>query len=179
MNKDCGDFYELLVDYADGELAGAEVEAVAQHLARCAACRASLQRLERSLALARAIWQEPLVVPRSSGSRRLKPVLAGTLAACAAALLLISGLLLLLRKSETGFNETASYATTGAVDDTDVELFLARHVQAARLAASANLLANTPAAAPYDEGALTYLASAYSDTDAGRQAAQRILSEEL
>lgn len=54
----CDEIAEELVDYADGELSGPESAAVAAHLAACERCRATLAALERSLVLARAIWED-------------------------------------------------------------------------------------------------------------------------
>ncbi|MEE8450586.1 MAG: zf-HC2 domain-containing protein [Thermoguttaceae bacterium] len=54
----CHSIANLLVPYADGELPESDVQLVAAHLAECADCRDELQRLERSLELARSVWQE-------------------------------------------------------------------------------------------------------------------------
>jgi hypothetical protein len=46
-----------LVDYSDGELSEAEAGEVMTHLAECPECRAELRMLQRSLELARSVWQ--------------------------------------------------------------------------------------------------------------------------
>jgi anti-sigma factor RsiW len=175
-SETCDLLANLLVDYADGELSRAQAAEVEQHLARCPVCRARLQRLERSLDLARDVWQDSFVVPPSGPSgrkSRLKPVLRTSLAACAAALLLIAGFSLLPRKPRAEIEQTALKTIVDPAEEIDFQALLAREVQAARLAASANLLASDSTTAPYDREALAYLASAYPDTEPGRQAARR------
>lgn len=168
-NEPCGPLADLLVDYADGELSSAEAEAVAEHLAHCPACRARLERLERSLDLARVVWQESFVVPPSGGRFRLKPALF----AGAAALLLVSAIRFLPRQPGPEVVPLSREAVVEPVDHADFEKLLAREVQAARLAASADLLASHSAVASYQRDALAYLASAYPDTEPGRLAARR------
>jgi predicted anti-sigma-YlaC factor YlaD len=175
-SKTCDRLADLLVDYADGELPGAQAAQVEQHLATCPACRASLQRLEHSLDLARGIWRESLVGPPSgpSGKRfRLKPVLQTSLAACAAALLLAVGVWLFSRSPSPEIRQTARKTFTEPAEEIDLHALLAREVQAARLAASVNQLASSSAAPSYQREAMEYLASAYPDTEPGRWAARQ------
>jgi anti-sigma factor RsiW len=56
--RECETIRDLLVDYADGELAAADGQRVAAHLESCADCRAEMRLLERSLEVARAVWHE-------------------------------------------------------------------------------------------------------------------------
>ena len=48
-SETCHSMADLLVPYADGELAEADTRVVAAHLAECADCRCELKLLERSL----------------------------------------------------------------------------------------------------------------------------------
>ena len=82
-NQACRSIADLLVPYADRELPEADVQLVADHLAECADCRDELQRLDRSLELAQAIWQEdagrePIAQPAVHGNndrkRRARPM---------------------------------------------------------------------------------------------------------
>jgi hypothetical protein len=88
-------------------------------------------------------------------------------------LLLIAGFSLLPRKPRAEIEQTALKTIVDPAEEIDFQALLAREVQAARLAASANLLASDSTTAPYDREALAYLASAYPDTEPGRQAARR------
>jgi predicted anti-sigma-YlaC factor YlaD len=174
-NKACDALADQLVDYADGELSAAETEAVAAHLAHCPACQATLQRLERSLNLARAVWQQAAdgdharqqSMPIRPAARRFR-----TLAACVAILLLATGIFFVRRDREPEIKATALETAVEPADDIDFEALLAREAQAARLAASAELLASHSATLPYEQDALAYLASAYPDTEPGRRAAR-------
>jgi anti-sigma factor RsiW len=169
----CDCVADLLVDYADGELAASRAAQLEQHLAGCPACRAHLARLERSLDLARAVWRESLVVSPSGGEFRRKPALRAPLAACAAALLLVGGLIFVSRPSSPAIQKTARETAIEPEAEIDFAALVAREAQAARLAAAADLLASEAATAPYGREALAYLASAHPDTEPGRQAARR------
>jgi anti-sigma factor RsiW len=170
MNDSCSTLADLLVDYADGELSSAQAATVEDHLAQCPACRASLQRLERSLDLARAAWQESAELP-ASPRRPLRR--SGALMACAAALLMVAGLFYFSREPRPRLAESAPETTAEAVENVDFERLLTQEVRAARLAVSANLLAGHVPASSYERGALAYLAGAYPETEPGRQAARQ------
>ncbi len=169
-NESCDSLADLLVDYADRELSQAQAVLIEDHLAHCSACRENLQRLERSLDLARAVWQEAAARPVTIR----RPVRrSGTLAACAAGLLVIAGFLYVAREQRPRPDHGTLEAVTDTAETVDFEIVLAREVQAARLAVSAEFLASHSATAPYDRDALVYLASTYPDTEPGRQAARR------
>jgi anti-sigma factor RsiW len=172
----CDSWADLLVDYADGELSGSQAAQLEQHLAGCPACRASLARLERSLDLARAVWNESAEVALPSAAqatvrergRRL------AVAACVAAMLLAAGIFWFPRSRVPEVHEVAQQESgVSPAEEIDLQALVAREAQAARLAASANLLAAEAATAPYGQEALAYLASAYPDTEPGRQAARQ------
>jgi hypothetical protein len=179
-----------LVDYSDGRLAEAESARVAAHVAECLRCRSELALLERSLELAREVWQraadeaslpasEPL--PSRGGLGRIRA--AAVAAACVAAVLLGLGSWLAWRGhtvDEAEPNQLAapslSPTTTDEVVDEpiDVESLIARADRAARLAASAELLSVQPGLEQYRENTERYLAEAYRGTPAGDRAAGRI-----
>jgi anti-sigma factor RsiW len=65
----CEGFADRIVDYVDGELSQAEAQAIAGHLGECESCRQMAKALQRSLGLARVIWQDNLAI-RSDAARR-------------------------------------------------------------------------------------------------------------
>jgi anti-sigma factor RsiW len=74
--RECETIRDLLVDYADGELAAADGQRVAAHLESCPDCRAEMRLLQRSLEVARAVWHELAAVEHG-----LPSPLSGELAA--------------------------------------------------------------------------------------------------
>jgi hypothetical protein len=72
MTKECETIRDLLVDYADGELAADDGRRTAAHLESCADCRAELRLLQRSLDVARTVWQEA-----ASAEQLPSPLLGG------------------------------------------------------------------------------------------------------
>jgi len=65
----CDEFKDRIVDYVDGELPEDEAQVVARHLAECPYCRQTAHDLQRSLGLARVLWEDNLGV-RSDAARR-------------------------------------------------------------------------------------------------------------
>ena len=72
----CSEVQDALVKSSDDELPPAEAARIAGHVAHCAACRAELQLLRRSLELAQQVWCEPLGKPRLERTTKNKPSLA-------------------------------------------------------------------------------------------------------
>jgi anti-sigma factor RsiW len=196
----CDTVSPLLVDYSDGRLPEAESARVAAHVAECLRCRSELASLERSLELARQLWEEAAdratlpvsePLPSRGGPGRIRTVAVA--AACVAALLLAIGGRLLWRggspdevkpnqlavSSESpGTSEeplpSAIAPDEGVDDEMDVESLIARADRAARLAASAELLSSQPGLEQYRENTERYLAEAYRGTPAGDRAAGRV-----
>lgn len=54
----CLEIADLLVDFADDNLATAQRQAVAAHLADCPDCRRTLAALQQSLSLAQTLWED-------------------------------------------------------------------------------------------------------------------------
>ena len=95
MNRSCQDIQLLLTEFADDELAAAEAEAVASHVARCGDC---LTVLNQEMTLRQTLGSLPVQAgptipvpaPVSRGRhRRWQPVLGGLVAAALALAVLI------------------------------------------------------------------------------------------
>ena len=201
-SQSCDTVRGLLVDYSDGELSAAEAGRVAAHLAKCPLCRSDLRMLERSLELARSVWREsaaraPSRLPgglRTDRDRSPKQA-AVAVVACVAAVLLAAGAWLFWHARPGGeldptelaatierptsrpaslATETEESAPAPPSEDADVETLIARVGRAARLAASAELLAAQPGLEQYGAQADRYLAAAYRGTPAGDGAATRV-----
>jgi anti-sigma factor RsiW len=67
MTTACKEFADRIVDYVDGELPPAEAGAVARHLAQCESCRRTAAALQRSLGLARLLWEDNLTETAAIG----------------------------------------------------------------------------------------------------------------
>lgn len=174
----CQDVDELLVAYADGELAAEPAERVSAHLATCEKCRCKLAALERSLELAGAVWEESaeaMAAPAAECVRRRSSWIKAA-AAAAACIVLAVGLaaLWLATRPESQPPHLPPDARQTAAG---VEAMIQREEASARLAASARILSLQPGAEQAAEDAYRYLASAYSDTPAGQEAARRILPQ--
>jgi hypothetical protein len=197
-HEPCDRIREQLVPYSDGELAGDPLGRVEAHLAECPGCRSDLHRLERSLDLARSVWQEaaewvgaPAVWPASRPARAPvagQPVpwrRAAALAATAAVALVGLGtwaLFLPGRQAQTARQHPGETREAPArpereeigpkpsdADDRDLAAAIAREARAARLAASIALLASEPSLEAYRVRAEQYLA----EVDPGRAAGRK------
>jgi anti-sigma factor RsiW len=56
----CEELADRIVDYVDGELSAQDARIVARHLSECPRCQQTASDLQRSLGLARIIWQDNL-----------------------------------------------------------------------------------------------------------------------
>jgi anti-sigma factor RsiW len=183
-DRDCSRIAERLVEYSDGELSPGESQEVAQHLARCPECQRALRALQRSLELARGIWEEdasaakgaPAIRDRGrSGATR---VLVALLALAAVALLAAG-----LYSWRAGVRRPRGLSTAGEKQaarnphrdftgdvrekpqaDLDVVAFIEREARRAKLLASAQLLGEQPALHEYKLEAEQYLAEAYGNS---------------
>ncbi|UCD52769.1 MAG: zf-HC2 domain-containing protein, partial [Phycisphaerales bacterium] len=73
MKRDsCQTVEELLVDFADEALTGAEAARVREHIDQCPHCRATVAALRQSLQCAQAIWQDNALPAARSRPWRLQ-----------------------------------------------------------------------------------------------------------
>src|SRR5512135_2192936 len=94
----CEELREELVDFADGELPPLREAMIAAHVAKCPVCRRRVEELQRSLAVAQAVWSanerlgqaEARVVSRRSKLRRRLPRMAAGLAVAAGVLMALT-----------------------------------------------------------------------------------------
>ena len=182
----CKTIRELLVDYADGNLQDTESTAVRDHFCDCGACRAELSLLQRSLEHAQAIWQASAsAVPRRVTSRlprakhKSRMDVAVVAAASALAVITAGALLFWNARPSGSLDPTQSRVSHGehripsietTLEMSEIESLIAREAQSARLAASSEFLAAQPSLADYREYADNYLATAYQNSRAGKQA---------
>ncbi len=170
----CEAFATRLVEFADGELPETEVRVVRDHLSTCAQCRATVEALNRSLVMVRAVWTDAEAglanAPRAAKreGRRWSLRWAGLAAA---------GLLLALGAA-VGWK--SMYRTPPRIQIVENQL---TPEQAELLAARAGVSAQMLGAAEYlaeNGGAdlarerLEYLVSAYPETEAAAVARSRL-----
>ncbi len=192
MNSEtCPSIRELLVEHSDRELSPTSEAAVESHLRDCPDCRCELDRLRESLALAQTIWHESTVgeavvalpprTTRRRGSRVLVRAVIATAIVCAG--ILSAGWFSLRHPSETGHPKTIASSTPPVgesptfADDQSWESIrqqIERQARSARLAASAEMLADRPSLKNYRHLADEYLARAYGDLEEGKRAAARL-----
>ncbi len=166
MNRDhCREIEELLVDLADGILAGEETTRVRSHLERCPHCRETFEALGESLQCAEAIWQHHLNDERAArtGSRRVWRYLA-----FAAGILLVCGAALFW----PGRADPPAEAPTLA----EIEQRIATAGTAARLLAATGQLETQASLRDVAENQYRYILTKYPDTEAAIQARRKLES---
>jgi anti-sigma factor RsiW len=187
-DRACNIIAEMLVDFSDGELSVADRQRVESHLPGCPACRREVERLGRSLELARSVWAETAEASRSMVERPLRapPLrqyrfrMAAILAASAAVFFVGLGTWWLAGgnrevASQEGpapagrrGGEPAEPTAAAPSDDAGVEEVLSRKTRAARLAATARLLATEPSLKAYQVEAERYITQAYPEDSVTR-----------
>ena len=162
--KECEQFEEMLVDYADGAVPGEQARQVASHLEQCAQCRTKIEALRRSLDLARTVWQANLGNAGGRGKRCfwLARGLRKWPYAAAAAVLIIASLVL-YQRPEAGPEASGLTAE-------QVEQQIMAEGSAARLLATAEILSRKPHAQELAESQYRYLLNHYPDTRAAAAA---------
>ncbi len=151
-DRSCEQFRDMLVDYADGGLPPRDSQAVAEHLAKCPTCRETVQGLERSLDLARTIWQENLDAAGNASVRR-RVVRLLPWAAVAAAIVIVAGTLVL---NSTHRPSGPEYA--------QIERQIAGAATAAKLLAATQILAQCEGTESIVQEQYRYILENYADT---------------
>jgi predicted anti-sigma-YlaC factor YlaD len=169
MKKLCKDISEMLVDYADGQLTPGESSEVAEHLTKCERCRRMLSALQRSLELTGVIWEDSLAeteairIPIHGKVRKLR---WPRYAAIAASILLVLTSAVVWRALVRSTEEEPTFA--------EIEREIIESGSAARLLASADLLAKYPDAKTIAKRQYRYIVKAYPETPAAAEAKLRI-----
>ncbi len=201
MNEQtCERTSDLLVDFSDGELPESQHAIVERHLLGCPRCRRELSLIEESLRHAKAIWEEsaggytPGRVGGKSCSRRRR---TAPLAATAVAIAVLTFGVWVVRKLDWPEPPVSPEQVTVIRDSSlspervtvimdssspadselalsDINAMLANEAQAARLAASAELLATVPSLKHRANQAEEYLAANYPNSRAGQRALQKL-----
>lgn len=195
MNGNSCDFRTRLADFADGALREREHGEVQAHLAECGDCRRALGELRwvetlLSESLREAPVESLLTLPAgnigSRQARRLGWVWPASAAAAALAALAAWGVFHDRRIEPQAPNERSVAAKGAARPESpandllgeplpwaDIEAAIEREASAARLAASAEVLAAQTGADEYARRSWRLLAETFPETRAGREAARR------
>ncbi len=185
MKTTCEELSDKIVDYVDGELPAEEAQIVARHLSECPRCRQIANDLERSLGLAKVIWQDNLAdaaavhndvgatprgCPRTMGRHGGLPLRYTTklprrtsfyVLAVAASVLLAVGLFMtpLVHQGPANPIVTAE----------QVEQHVARVGRAAQLLAATRIVAQCEGTESLVEQQYRYILSEYADTPAAER----------
>jgi anti-sigma factor RsiW len=159
---------QLLVDYADGQLSPGQSSEVVEHLANCQRCSDKLKALQRSLELVRVVWEDGWA--DAQAIRILKRAKTDKLArwayATAAAVLAVAACWAFWHY----LNRPAPQALTVA----EIERRITDEGMAARLLATAELLAAKPHAEELVKSQYNYIVERYPSTGAAATAKTRI-----
>jgi hypothetical protein len=185
---ECQALGELLVDYADAATSTADSIRVERHLAKCAACRAELAALRRSLCLLESVWADADVAVAPHARPRPLPVprwrLAAALGGVAAAVGLALGVYRAQRPADDPppvmANASEGLAGDGQMAaneektelDLDIDAYIQRNEQLARLAASVQILTSLPVEPEDAERAQRYLRDAYGADQASSKSGE-------
>lgn len=195
----CSEITEALVDYADGELSAEAATTLRTHLAGCPLCRARLDALRRSLALAWTIWEEneqsvwagaQTPEPRRSRTGLWAKTPSRGLIAAGLAILIGAGLLRGLGHRQVaqlnGPTTTSGHRPAAACDHAEalptapslqeIEAEIAAAGAAARLLAAADLLAAQAAGRDIACQRYHYILATYPNTPAALECEVRLAS---
>ena len=166
--KSCREIEQMLVDYADGQLSPGQSSEVAEHLAGCQRCSDALKALQRSLELVQVVWEDGWADAQAIHiSKRVKtreiPRWAHATAAAALAVAACWAFWHYL-------NRPAPQALTVA----EIERRITDEGMAARLLATAELLAAKPHAEELVKSQYNYIVERYPSTEAAATAKTRI-----
>jgi len=165
MLDTCKDIEEWLVDYTDKLLDSDSSKRVAEHLRQCESCQGKADALERSLALTQVIWQDTLELAQKQPVTRLtygpglrRWVFRGT---AVAAILLLASLAV--------FRYMPLRPASPQLTAERIEFQIEAEASAARLLATAELLARKPHAKTLAQQQYQYILDHYPTTRAGVQ----------
>ena len=166
MNRDaCQTIEELLVDFADETLTGAEADRVREHVERCPHCRTTVEALKQSLTCAETIWQANA---HDVGQTRTRRSHGWRYIAAAAGILLAAGALLY----RPARHQPAPSAPTLA----EIENRIAASGRAARLLARVDQLETQASLRNVAESQYQYIVEKYPDTTAADSARLKLKS---
>jgi anti-sigma factor RsiW len=157
----CDELADRIVDYVDGELPADEARVVARHLSECPRCRQTANNLERSLRLAKVIWDDNLTQPAAASSARQVQKLRRTsfyVVAAAATILLATGSSLLLFVHQAPQPPALTFE--------EVQRQVARAGTAAQLLAATRIVAQCEGTESIVEQQYHYILREYADTPA-------------
>ncbi|HUY89580.1 MAG TPA: zf-HC2 domain-containing protein [Pirellulales bacterium] len=200
MHCHCSDFQSRLADYADGELGECDQREVQTHLAECAGCREALGELRwidtlLSESLREAPGEGWLTLPGDETAatpnglprfRWARPALAAAAGLLALAAWGLSRNGSDERRQPNQYHVAAKSARPAASPPAEpaserlewaaLQAEIEREANAARLAASAEVLAGQAGADVYALDSWRLLAETFPETHAGRDAARRVES---
>ena len=169
MEKSCEKIEKMLVDFTDGLLSTGESNKVAKHLENCELCRETLGALQKSLALAGAIWDDGL-----AETKDIRIIIPGKIRnipwpryAAAAA-----GIILLLTTSVVW--QTLTKPVEKEINFAEIERSITEAGTAARLLAATELLAEYPDAQTIVKDQYRYIVETYPETSAANKAKLKI-----
>jgi anti-sigma factor RsiW len=157
----CEELVDRIVDYVDGELPANEAEIVARHLSECPRCRQIASDLQRSLSLAKVIWEDNLEDTAAAAPvRRSWKVRRGPFYALAVAASVLFAIGLLVRPV---FHQSPRNQIVTAEQ---VERQVARVGRAAELLAATRIVAQCEGTESLVEQQYRYILREYADTPA-------------
>jgi anti-sigma factor RsiW len=157
----CEELAERIVDYVDGELPADEAEIVARHLSECPRCRQIASDLQRSLSLAKVIWEDNLAPPAAAATVRHVLKLRRTsfyVLAAAATILLATGSSLMMFFHRAPQPPALTFA--------EVQRQVARAGTAAQLLAATRILAQCEGTGSIVKQQYRYILREYAGTPA-------------
>jgi predicted anti-sigma-YlaC factor YlaD len=169
MKTGCEEIRMLLVDYADGELSGAEGERVTAHLTECPACRELVEGLRKSLGLAEVVWNDNAAeVEKIAGGRipRVRRVSWRRYVAAAAGIVVIGAICLMQLREEPAVESPQTFE--------EIDRKISDVGSAARILAATELLAESGNFKDIVQQQYRYIVERYPETPAGVEAQLRI-----
>ena len=168
MNRQtCQAMEELLVDFADETLTGAEAARVREHIERCPHCHTMVDALRQSLGTAQTIWQDNLPSVQSDRKGALQSLRWRNVAAAAGILLAVGTL-----THWPSRPRPAPSAPTLA----EIENHIAAAGRAARLLARVDQLETKASLQHVAASQYRYIADRYRDTTAAASAQLKLKS---